>query len=129
MSDIVSQVYEVADELNATPGKAYDSFQKLLELCTQSDQAKQLCAGIIPKHFGYYSDLQDLALNSMVDMCEVENKAVRKASINAMPEMSKKVPAFQVKICDILTQLLQTEGDELDCVKRSIHKMIDINVE
>lgn len=105
------------------PSAVYGAFKFLLTAgCwTEHEQLRIMASERIPKYFEYFPTLQELAINSQLDLCEDDSLQVRKCAIQHLPLLCKSAPTFAIRIADVLCQLLQSDTEiELSVVRASL---------
>lgn len=82
---------------------------------------KRLASQFIAKFFKFFPAHADKAIDSLIDLCEDEDVAIRKQAIRDLPATCKESTEFVSKITDVLTQLLAgEESSELQIVNSSL---------
>ncbi|XP_076127686.1 apoptosis inhibitor 5 isoform X2 [Alosa pseudoharengus] len=98
-----------------------DAYQVILDGVKGGPKEKRLAAQFIPKFFSSFPELADAAINAQLDLCEDEDVSIRRQAIKELPRFAagENLP----RVADILTQLLQTEFNQVNTALISIFKI------
>eukprot|EP00818_Percolomonas_sp_WS_P001347 CAMPEP_0117440674 /NCGR_PEP_ID=MMETSP0759-20121206/3220_1 /TAXON_ID=63605 /ORGANISM="Percolomonas cosmopolitus, Strain WS" /LENGTH=548 /DNA_ID=CAMNT_0005232463 /DNA_START=169 /DNA_END=1816 /DNA_ORIENTATION=+ len=108
-ADQLAKLYEAYEELERLAGKAgenKDAFKTILNGTKQTQSAKTLAAGFIPKYFKYFDDLQTEALDSFLDLVEEESTQIRTAAVRGISQICRDKPQYVTQMANVLGQLL-----------------------
>jgi hypothetical protein len=94
-----------------------------------SDKEKKLAVQFIPKFFKHFPDLNELAIDASLDLCEEDDIQIRKMAIKELPSFCRDSHENTPRISDILAQLLKasdpTELHQVNISLKLISKVRD----
>lgn len=86
-----------------------------------SEKEKKLAAQFIPKFFKHFPSLNELAIDSQLDLCEEDDILIRRLAIKELPTFCRDTQENTPRISDILAQLLKaSDTTELQQVNISL---------
>ncbi|KAJ7354533.1 hypothetical protein DFH08DRAFT_855179 [Mycena albidolilacea] len=105
------------------------ALSKLIEIThTEKTSLKILAAKHIPDLFNDFPDQEEAAINAVYDLCEDQEKSVRKEGYGAITAVSKVANKWVKRNTDVLLQLLQSdEPDEVTVVKQALIAHLDFD--
>ncbi|KAJ7252107.1 hypothetical protein B0H12DRAFT_624426 [Mycena haematopus] len=127
------EIRDLIRQANANRDKSGDlrlkALNKLIELThTQKTSLKILAAKNIPYLFNDFPDEEETAINAVYDLCEDQEKSVRKEGYHAITAVSKVANKWVKRNTDVLLQLLQSdEPDEVIVVKQALIAHLDLD--
>uniref|UniRef100_A0AAR5P465 Apoptosis inhibitor 5 n=1 Tax=Dendroctonus ponderosae TaxID=77166 RepID=A0AAR5P465_DENPD len=116
MADELQEIYEKYEILSGAKDKILEHSAEYMECINIASKGgpkgKKLVAQIISQFFKHFPDLQDTALNVLLDLCEDGDSEIRICSMKVLPFLCKGSKEHIQNIASILAQLLQL--DDLD---------------
>ncbi|WWC71285.1 uncharacterized protein I206_105238 [Kwoniella pini CBS 10737] len=88
---------------------------------------KALFGTLVPKFFGEFEDLQDSAIDVLLDLCEDEDEKVRIIGIKGLGPTGRADPRWVRGNTGVLLQLLACQPRELKYVKDSLHMLLTVS--
>ncbi|WWC63604.1 uncharacterized protein I303_106209 [Kwoniella dejecticola CBS 10117] len=82
---------------------------------------------LVPKLFGEFEDLQDAAIDALLDLCEDEDEKVRIIGIKGLGPTGRADPRWVRGNAGVLLQLLACQPRELKYVKDSLHMLLSVS--
>lgn len=96
---------------------------------SQDSREKILSAQLLSRYFKHFSAHEDVAFESIVDLCESSDVNVRKHASMAMVAICKDCKHFVSKAADILIQLYQTnEASEVTLITSSLMTLLQLDI-
>lgn len=121
--------FGVLADAKAQAGEHAETYLKLVSGTKAGSKEKQLASQFITRFFKYFPKEMPIALESIFDLCEDEDVAIRKSAIKDLATLSKECAVEHLnRIADILTQLLQTDDQlEFSQVQASLYAVFKLN--
>ncbi|WVQ68536.1 uncharacterized protein L199_006745 [Kwoniella botswanensis] len=82
---------------------------------------------LVAKYFGEFEDLQDTAIDALLDLCEDEDEKVRIIGIKGLGPTGKADPRWVRGNTGVLLQLLACQPRELRYVKESLQTLFSVS--
>ncbi|XP_068222629.1 apoptosis inhibitor 5 isoform X1 [Palaemon carinicauda] len=124
----VDRLYTLYNIISDAKDKAPEHKKEFAEILTGvkgGPGERRLTSQFIARFFTYFPDHQDQALNTLFDLCEDDDVAIRKQAIKDLPTLCKGKTELVPKVADILAQLLQMEDSgELTTVQNSLVQLL-----
>jgi hypothetical protein len=94
---------------------------EIIKAAHGSEKEKKLATQFIPKFFKFFPDLNELAIDASIDLCEENDILTRKMAIKELPSFCRDSRENTPRISDILAQLLKaSDPGELQQVNASL---------
>lgn len=120
----VERLYTLYNIISDAKDKAPQHKKEFAEILTGvkgGPGERRLTSQFIARFYSYFPDHQEQALNTLFDLCEDDDVAIRKQAIKDLPTLCKGKTELVPKVADILAQLLQMEDSgELATVQSSL---------
>ncbi|WVW85314.1 hypothetical protein I302_107352 [Kwoniella bestiolae CBS 10118] len=109
--------------------QAKRKFQEhLITLASYAEYENKAFFGtFVAKYFGEFEDLQDKAIDALLDLCEDEDEKVRIIGIKGLGPTGKADPRWVRGNTGVLLQLLACQPRELKYVKESLHTLFSVS--
>lgn len=88
--------------------------------------AKSFFGTLVHKFFAEFEDLQDAAIDALLDLCEDEDEKVRIIGIKALGPTARADPRWVRGNTGVLLQLLASQDQELKYVRESLHTLLSV---
>ncbi|WRT68687.1 uncharacterized protein IL334_005667 [Kwoniella shivajii] len=82
---------------------------------------------LVAKYFGEFEDLQDSAIDALLDLCEDEDEKVRIIGIKGLGPTGRSDPRWVKGNTGVLLQLLACQPRELKYVKESLQTLLSVS--
>lgn len=110
----VEELYSAAEKLSAAPKdeimKLQSSYEVILSGVKGDSSCKRLASQFISRFFARFPNSASRGLDAVLDLCEDDDVNIRKQAIKDLPTLCRELKSYLPKICDVLTQLLSTDG-------------------
>ncbi|KAK4689173.1 hypothetical protein P7C73_g926, partial [Tremellales sp. Uapishka_1] len=135
MSQTAEQAHEAAKNLMAAALGFRATFKDRLAFHTQlislrafnNPKCKNLMGTMLPKNFAEFPDLQDDAVDAILDLCEDDDEKIRMVGIKALASTAKAEPRWVRGNTGVLLQLLESPPKEAKIVREALHTLISIS--
>eukprot|EP01133_Synstelium_polycarpum_P018248 gene18248-21833_t len=126
----IDQMYNIAHKLDSSPSFEGDEalFVQILAVAKQSKLTKQLTSQLLSKYFKRFPAQQEKALETLIDIIEEDNTAIRVSALKAIPSICRDNPDYISKLVDILGQVLNTDAPiELESARNVLIELYRLN--
>ncbi|ORX38269.1 hypothetical protein BD324DRAFT_346271 [Kockovaella imperatae] len=103
-------------------------YEKLISICAYpSYECKAFFGTLVAKHFREFDDLQDKAIDAILDLCEDEEEKVRIIGIKGLGATAKADSRWVRGNAGVLLQLLECPPRELRLIHEQIFTLLSIS--
>jgi len=131
MSVDVEQLYKNFGVLADAKENAKDhiqAFRIILKGVEGSTNVKRLSAQFIARFFKHFPDESEKAIDALLDLCEDEDVAIRKAALKELPNLCKADKQHIHRLADVLVQILiSDDSSEISTVNSALNTMFSMD--
>lgn len=127
MSVDVEQLYKnfgVLADAKDNAKNHVEAFRIILKGVEGSTNVKRLSAQFIARFFKHFPDEAEKSINALLDLCEDEDVAIRKAALKELPNLCKADKQHIQRLADVLIQILVSDdSSEISSVNSALNNM------
>lgn len=90
-------------------------------------ESKSFFGTLVHKCFAEFEDLQDPAIDALLDLCEDDDEKIRIIGIKALGPTARADPRWVRGNTGVLLQLLASQDQELKYVRESLHTLLSVS--